>query len=535
MSMTRRYTIACLLAALFLTGCPAQGADTEVCYGCYPFHGGSVSLLDETKLQGQADPRVHGILRGRPAYYRANVPDGAYEVTVHYLDAGKTNTGSFRTQCNGRDVAGRVGCYVPHKKTPVDTATSKAVHFSATAKQGRGLHIRFDYETRWQENHAVSAIEIVGEQATLRINCGAKSPYEDPAGRVWLPDRDTAVGQADIQLDPDRPTNQWVEIGDEMLTKMIRAGVEPYAKWKGRFTGRLNGIFYDRSGRVYVNFAALGLWVYEGPGGRMYRADNGTFLSVAKGWSRNPYGPGFVLFCSHGFGPKSQYQALSWDGKSIETWPKDADVGVVDWQATGEVKPIFSKPRHANGIEVTRDAGRSVQEIGQAKGIYNVGALGNGVWVYATGSWSDDPNQGVFRSDDMGKTWTQVLRGVNCKPTSNCAGILAYEDRAYLHTSKGLYKSSDRGKTWRLIPDSPVFEYTLQPAEDDRHMLGLSKDGVFETFDQGETWKKVLPPPPVQPDQMWIQSHGYYDFTWDHVNDVIYASAPDVAWRYARE
>jgi hypothetical protein len=503
-------------------------------HGRYPFCDGARDMPDKMSIKGQADPALHRVAVHRPVYYRVDAPAGRYEVIVHYLDAGEANTGTFRVQCNGEATAPRVACYAPNKKHDVTTVEHKTTRGDVAVEAGEGLRIRFDYEIDWRKNHAVTAIEVIGEQLTLRINCGGKRDYTDSAGRVWKADRELAAPEAVINLDPDDTTGRWVEISAEILPKMIAAGVEPFAKWKGRFTGRMNGIFHDRSGRTYINFAALGLWVYEGPGGRMYRADGGKFLSVAKGWSLNPYGPGFVLFCSHGFGPRSEYQALSWDGETIETWPKDADVGAVDWQAEGKVKPIFSKPRHANGIEVTFDAGKSVKEIGEAKGIYNLGALGEGVWVYCTGSWSDDPEQGMFRSDDMGKTWKQVLKGINAKDGANCAAILSYENRAYWHTGKGLYKSTDRGETWKLIPDSPVFEYTLQPGKDDTHMLGLSRAGVYETLDQGRTWKKIAPAPPVQPDQMWIQSHNYYDFTWDHENDVIYASAPDVAWRWAR-
>jgi hypothetical protein len=34
---------------------------------------------------------------------------------------------------------------------------------------------------------------------------------------------------------------------------------------------------------------------------------------------------------------------------------------------------------------------------------------------------------------------------------------------------------------------------------------------------------------------MWIQSHKYCDFTWDHVKDVFHVSVPDTAFGLASE
>ncbi len=503
-------------------------------FGCYlyPCYG-STGLREETKVQGEVEPGIHRILKRRPVYYQVDAPAGEYVVTVHYLDAGESNTGGFTVEFNGDPVTDRIGCYSPAGKKEVATVRHRTVR-RKTSVQEAGLRIRFDYELEVGLDHAVSAIEIVGRPLTLRINCGARRDYVDEQGRLWKADRELPFPDVTIRLDPDDTKNEWVNISDEVLNKMTRAGVEPVVKWYGRFTGGLNGMFYDRSGRVYLNPSGTGLWVYEGPGGELYRADGNKFRSVAKGWSLNPYGPGFVLFCSHGFNPEEAYQALSWDGRTIRTWPGDADFGDVDWSAAGEDRPIFSKPRHNNILVICDENGTDCRRVARKDHITNLGALGRGVLVNCTGARKPAPEDGVFRSRDGGKTWTRVLDG-NFRSNVNCSTVFSYKERAYLHSERGLYKSEDRGKTWRLIPDSPAFEYAVQPGRDDGHLLGLSRDGVYESFDRGETWKKLAPAPPVAEDQKWIQSHRYYDFTWDYVNDVFYVSAPDVAYRYDRE
>jgi hypothetical protein len=292
-------------------------------------------------------------------------------------------------------------------------------------------------------------------------------------------------------------------------------------------------MFYDRSGRIYMNFSGVGLWTYGGPGGTLERADGGVYTSVAKGESMNPYGPGFVLFCSHGFNPTKTYQGLCWDGKTIETWPLDADYGAVDWSSPGRIKPILSKPRHNTILIYSEDAGKNSKEVVKNPRIVNLGALGEGVLVYCLGGSTADASDGIYRSADKGATWEKVS-DVNVWGAENCSTIFAYKERAYLHSPAGLLKSADRGKTWRLIPDSPAFTFSVQAGADDTHLLGLSREGVYESKDQGETWAKTAPSPPLAEKQKWIQSHNYYDFAWDHANNVVYVSAPDAAYRFVR-
>lgn len=527
-----------LLAMILALAMPVTAEDGT--FGSY-WPPNPIQPNSNTTVEGEdVEPPLHCVVNNDPVYYQIDVPAGEYDVTVHYLAASneEKNNGPMRIEFNCEFVSDWMACHAPTNKVKVDVLQHKTFMHKATVEGEQGLRIGFDY--RLEHAATVSAIEVVGSAATVRINCGAMQDYTDNAGRVWKADRQLPFPDVKIQLDGDLPTNQWVNIAEEILLKMHRAGVNPVVKWGGKFTGEMNGVFYDRSGRTYVNFSGIGLWVYEGPGKTLYRADGGIFTSVAKGWSRNPYGPGFVLICSHGFNDKSAYQALAWDGKTIQTWPSDGDVGVVDWQAEGEVKPIFWKPRHNTILTVTFNADKDRQQIYKGKDIETLGALGQGVWVFTTGGRHDKPEFGIFRSDDMGKTWEQVLEGVNTWG-SNCSHILSYQERAYLHTQSGLYKSEDRGKTWRLIPNSPAFTYTLQPGKDDSHMMGLAKDGVYETKDQGETWEKVIPAVPEIPtpergtNRRYIQSHGYFDFTWDFVNDVVYASAPNQTWRYDRD
>jgi photosystem II stability/assembly factor-like uncharacterized protein len=267
----------------------------------------------------------------------------------------------------------------------------------------------------------------------------------------------------------------------------------------------------------------------------MRRIDRGAYTSVAKGWDVNPYGPGFVLFSSHGFNPQKTYQALSWDGgKTFVQWEGNRNFGAVDWTQTPP-RTFVTDARHASTCWVTTDGAKTFRKVSDDKKprCVRLGALGEGVLIRCLSHREKDtPGIGIYRSADLGKTW-QKVSDLDVGGNAGCSPIVAYKGRAYVATPDGLVKSTDRGKTWTLVEGSPALAYAVLPGQTDRHLLGFAEDGGYESTDAGETWKKIMPPPP--PAEKWMQSHSYYDFAWDVDNDVVYASAPDAAWRFVRK
>lgn len=504
-------------------------------YGRYSLRASS-DLPEGTEVMGTETPELYKNRADRPAYYELNAPAGEYEVIVHYVTV-EDNNGEFSVVVDGQEMVSPTPCLArPDKKNPTKTTQAQQAKFPVKKEGNAPLRIHFTGPL--DKDHAIAGLEVLNGSAHVRINCGGEE-ITDAQGNTWLADQELPMeqvsGDVEIQLDAIDTKNEWVDIGTEMVDKMTTAGAVPLPKWGGKYTRHVNALILDRSGNAYVNFAALGLWNYPGPGGTMTRADDQGWQSVTKGEALNPYGPGFVLFCSHGYGPKEEYQILSWDGKSLRTWPVDADFGAVDWQTEG-TPLIYSKPRHNNILVISKDSGQTREQVAQADDIVNLGALGDGVLVYVLEDREGSkPEAGIYRSADLGKTWNRVKEGaVKARDVANCSTILAFKNRAYLHTANGLLKSDDRGKTWRLIPDTPAFEGAPLPAEDDTHMLAFSREGGFETFDQGETWQKIMPAPPVAEKQKWLQSHRYYNFAWDHEDDVIYAYAPDAVYRFDR-
>ncbi len=524
-------TIPALIIVFLLTASfPGAGQDS---YGCYMPLLGTVKPPDKIKIEGAENTPIHRVQAKRPPYYLAEVPDGRYRIIVHYLTAGDKDNGFFKVQINGKIMTDKIPCFEAGK-AKLKTLEAASVECDAQADGGK-LKIRFP--RTHDQQYAISAIEALGDTFKLRINCGGKE-FKDSSGKLWKADRELPFPDVTIKLDPCDKKGEWVDIGSEMLEKLNAEGADPVVKWNGTYTRNVNGIFTDRSGNTYVNFSGIGLWRYGGPGGTLERADAGIYTSVFKSESTNPYGPGFVLFCSHGFNDKKAYQALAWDGKTIETWPLDGDVGTVDWSDPDREKLLFFMPRHNNILVTSKDSGKTRTEVVKKDKIVNVGALGDGVLVYAVSARKGSPEDGIYRSPDMGKTWEKVSNAKSAPV--NCSPIFAFKERAYFNSTEGLLKSADRGKTWRLVPDSPVFTYAVQPAENDTHLLGFNEEGGFESKDQGVTWKKIMPAPPTvftgdveRKRQKWLQSHNYYSFEWDCKKNIVYAFAPDAVFLFA--
>jgi hypothetical protein len=132
----------------------------------------------------------------------------------------------------------------------------------------------------------------------------------------------------------------------------------------------------------------------------------------------------------------------------------------------------------------------------------------------------------VFRSSDMGKTWAEA-KSPPAFPKRENAGYgwsvnhVFWISRGHVSTPKtwyagtsphGLFRSDDDGVTWasvdgfnlhpdRLtwlgeeannVPDGAVLHSINVDPFDKKHlMIGMSGGGVFESFDEGATWKPL--------------------------------------------
>jgi photosystem II stability/assembly factor-like uncharacterized protein len=134
---------------------------------------------------------------------------------------------------------------------------------------------------------------------------------------------------------------------------------------------------------------------------------------------------------------------------------------------------------------------------------------GSGALLAAGGSPWYGP--AVFRSDDLGRTWTHSSAGLTygdaAEPIKTVWSLAATPDGGLLAGVEpaGLFRSDDRGATWRHVegltnhPTRPTWGpgagglilHTIVPHPTDtaRTWVGISAVGVFETRDAGASWE----------------------------------------------
>jgi photosystem II stability/assembly factor-like uncharacterized protein len=187
-----------------------------------------------------------------------------------------------------------------------------------------------------------------------------------------------------------------------------------------------------------------------------------------------------------------------------------------------------------NGIYRSADAGKTWEHLGLRDG-QQIPALAvdprdpNHVFAAVLGHpYGPNPERGIFRSIDGGRTWTKVLSkdentgGSDLEidpshPDTVYAALWEsrlgpWEDgNQYSGTHGGLFKSTDGGQTWRPLtkglPENLVqIQVAIAPSDSSRLYATLSTTkeggyasgagvGVYRSDDSGETWHKATDDP----------------------------------------
>src|SRR5438309_8740160 len=238
---------------------------------------------------------------------------------------------------------------------------------------------------------------------------------------------------------------------------------------------------------VYVGTASGGVWKTNNNGTTWEPVFDKESVSTIGDIAIAPSDPSLVWV---GTGEPNNRQSSSWgDGvyKSLDggkTWKK-------------------------MGLEATRHIGRIVTHPENPEVVY-VAAQGH--------LWGPNPERGVYKTSDGGKTWAQVLKINEDTGVSDIAmdpespDILyaaAYERRRTPYgfngggPDGGIYKTSDGGASWKKLTKGLPYENSggdigrigLDIYRKDPNIVYAivqhEKGGTYRSDDKGETWKKM--------------------------------------------
>ena len=197
--------------------------------------------------------------------------------------------------------------------------------------------------------------------------------------------------------------------------------------------------------------------------------------------------------------------------------PRNPDVV---WAGTGEAN-VRNDVSFGDGVYKSTDGGKTWQHLGLDQ-TFQISAIAidpldtNTVFVAAMGSpWRDNPERGVFRTSDGGKTWQKVLYlgpgtgisdlAINPKnPQILFAGAYKFRRTPWSYSGGGpedaIYRSVDGGNTWQRLsghglPTQPVTRIGLAiaPSLPNRvyAVIGSTAGVLWRSDDSGDHWTLV--------------------------------------------
>jgi photosystem II stability/assembly factor-like uncharacterized protein len=309
------------------------------------------------------------------------------------------------------------------------------------------------------------------------------------AGVTWTPifDEQNSYSIADVSIDPTNPDVVWVGTGENVsgrhvgwgdgVYKSLDAGKSwtPMGLEKSEHIGKI--LVDPRDGNVVYVAAEGPLWAAGGDRGLFKTTDGGA------SWQK-------VLDIDENTGVTD-----------IEFHPSNPDViYAAAYQRRRHVWG-FMAGGPTGGIYKSSDAGASWKKLTSGLPEGDVGKIGLAVTpadpglVYATIE-ADEDNKGFYRSEDQGESWAQmndyISGGTGPHYYQELAASpqnadLVYQMDVFLHVTRdggenfsvlgtGREKHSDNHALW------------IDPNNDD-HLLAGSDAGLYESFDQGASWR----------------------------------------------
>jgi hypothetical protein len=298
--------------------------------------------------------------------------------------------------------------------------------------------------------------------------------------------------------------------------------------WQDAFTDRpaqfnperIIGLPYvDRTtGEAFLSTWDFGVWKSSDAGKTFARVDGGKIGGpgcgpISLSVQMSPQGKCMALFNMNNAPGPSGYSldgGRTWE--SFEPVGRNWDFGAMDFQS----KTVFAARHEDDGLHLSRDAGKTWTRLARSRGapfVTGVGVTGRDL-LLATGNT-------IERSTDGGAAWVKVSDLGGFGPALLLGNRLWWFSG---EAKRSLIFSSDGGQSWTVqgapLPVAPMS--TPQFGKDERHVVVVTKAGLYETVDGCRTWKLAVPTP---------DDYTLYSAAFDPVDDVFYMLATSTATR----